>query len=291
MSGRNFPDLWARHQTTMVYIGAKYSIDWASSNRVAPLLQQAALKWFEESCTNAAKRLQGEAHDDPFANTSALERAISNMPSAVTTIARDLLPQKVGVVRMMPSPSSCFQIIVRPASWAEGVVCRRKNVEGQTHEPERIKMLAVTGLVHTADHRYVLGRRSLKGGVSSTAGAWHVTAAGYCDLAPFMLGGIWTCLEQELLEEANLRRSQDVSRTTTLGFSDHHQPESGHVEASILLETELVADEVIKRGADAKDRHERDEYRAFTRGEALELLRRDKFNPAGAATLMMALGV
>lgn len=273
MSMRKYPELWERHQTAMAYIGSNYSIGWAMANRFTPKLQQASLEWFR----GEVRRYLDSSHHDNDSITTRTSR-----------IAGDLLPQKVGVISYHVGGDD-FQLHCIPASWAEGVVSRRKNVEGKEHEPERVKMLAVTGLIHTTDNRYVLGRRSTKGRVDTTPGTWHVSAAGYVDLYEFdEEGDLVRPMLRELKEETNLELFTSLSML--MGFSDHYQPESGHVEASFLIHTYLTFDEIIARGADAKDRAERDEYRAFTADEVLDLLKTDKWNPAGAATVMMALG-
>lgn len=198
---------------------------------------------------------------------------------------RDLAPRRVGVFRYDEGPQVLHCV---PVSWAQLTLMSRAAMRDQIPEAERFHALAVSCLVHTADERLIVTFRSEK--VSMYPSMWHISAAGYVDLSYARdTQSLLVQVFRELEEETGLLPS-DIARIHQLGLCRHLPRESAHIEACFLARTNLSSSDVLERSLRAKDAWE-GKYSAFTEADVLRMLETERWNPAGAATLLFRFGM
>lgn len=87
----------------------------------------------------------------------------------------------------------------------------------------------------------------------------------------------------------NLER-EEVEELEILGLCEATEPESANYDVCYLARVKLSSDEVLERAKGAKDSWEGKQV-AVTQEEAIRLLETEKWDPAGAATLMTYFGM
>lgn len=248
-------DLWQKHQTRMAYVG-DLSFREPVSALLTPVLEPQIIEW--------AKGQEENKY-----------------------LVKDLLPRKVGVTGTK-SFLHYTEVQCVAVSWAQYQLMVRSEIRESLPEAELFKALAVSCLVLTLDGKLILARRS--GEVSQWKNMYHVAAAGYVDLASFLeTGSPEAHVFIELKEEVNLDR-EDVSGLRVLGMCEAVEPESANYDVCYLALTNLLSGDVIEKAKSAKDNWEGKQL-AVTREEAVQLLQTEKWDPAGAATLMTYFGL
>lgn len=199
----------------------------------------------------------------------------------------DLIPARVGV-SVSAAEKGMVDIECFPVSWAAYSVMADADSREQLPLLERFYCLAVSCLVRTSDGMYVLSLRSKK--VSHYKDMLHVSAAGYVDFqrahaSQSLLPQVFCELEEELL----LLPSQ-IDGVRQLGVCRHLPANSAVVEGCFAVTTPLTAAEVLERSQHAKDSWE-GKIHIFSAAEVQGKLKTEPFNPAGAATAVLALGL
>jgi len=201
---------------------------------------------------------------------------------------RDFDMTKVGVKSYNPATNEieCF-----PISWNEYTEMRDPKFRETVPANENFHCLSICGVVKTIDEHMVLSFRSKK--VSIYKDMWHVSAAGFVDLETAQIAQ--TTLFQfflELEEELGVLPS-DIIHVKQLGLCQHLVIDSASVEVCMYAETRLTSAEIIGRAKGAKDSWE-GKISTFPIDRLREMVGLEsevKFNPGGAATIIMALGL
>lgn len=199
----------------------------------------------------------------------------------------DLVPQRVGVFW---GDESCHGVIhCVGISWAQHILQRDPEIFNSLSKLEKFHTLAVSCLLKSGDNRFIIAKRSSR--VSVYANLWHVSAAGWVDLdIAFNTGRVIDQVATELQEEVNLDRKH-ISQLSQLGLCIHLAKGTNFMEICFLAETPLESQAVLELAQDAKDKWE-GKYHIFNRDELEGMIVGDEvFNPAGAATIMMALNI
>lgn len=199
----------------------------------------------------------------------------------------DLVPQRVGVLR--GSKFGAGILSCAGVSWAQHTIQRNPEIFNSLSYSEKFRTLAVSCLLKSGDNRFILAKRSAR--VSVYANLWHVSAAGWVDLdTAFKTRGVIEQVYTELKEEVNLD-CEHVLRLDQLGLCVHLAQGSNFMEICFLAETKLESQVVLELAQDAKDRWE-GKYHIFNQSELEGMIAGNEvFNPAGAATIMMALDI
>ena len=222
----------------------------------------------------------------PELNSETLNGMIEQRNTVKPFPTADLERHKVGVLHAYPGVRSHI-LACCPLSWAMYVLGQERT--GELSRAESFHRLAVSVMVTTVDRLYVLAKRSAVG-VENYPNVWHVSAAGYVDCRDLSSGdALRSAAWRELSEEMTLTAS-DTSTLELLGMCEHLTPGKSIYEVCFRTCTHLSASHVLQRAADASDAWE-GKHHAYSATEVTDLLRREKFNPAGAATLMMSLGI
>lgn len=194
---------------------------------------------------------------------------------------RDLAPARVAYIRRSESVIACA-----PMTWAQHIWSNRDNVRAQLPEHERLRAISVAVLVETIDGLFPLALRSKQ--VTLYPGYWHVSAAGYVDLKRAEPSrSFLPTVFAELHEELNLLPA-DIMSIRQLGFCRHLTPDVSSVEACFYAWTMLTSEQVRAASQSARDKYE-GKYSFVRREELQHKLWNEPFNPAGAATVLMAL--
>jgi hypothetical protein len=177
-----------------------------------------------------------------------------------------------------------------PVSWAQYVLMSDPIIRQNLPSLEQFRCLTICGIVKTADKKLVLAFRS-RTTVSHYKNMWHVSVAGYVDLAPARdEGGATQQFQQELEEELNILPSHIVSMKQ-LGLCQHLVQSSALIEICFAANVNLSTTELLARSRDAKDSWE-GKIHAFPISKVKEMFSlesEEKLNPGGAASLIMAL--
>ncbi|OHA17044.1 MAG: hypothetical protein A3C79_02050 [Candidatus Taylorbacteria bacterium RIFCSPHIGHO2_02_FULL_45_28] len=178
-----------------------------------------------------------------------------------------------------------------PASWAEYTIMRDKSAREALPPQEQFRFLAVCGVVETTDRHYALSLRSKN--VATHKDVWHVSAAGSVELSTVTDSrGVIFQFFQELHEELGVLPC-DIVTVKQLGLCDHLYGESPSIEVCMCAKIELDSHELLERSKTARDSWE-GKIHTFpidTVHAMLSLDSKDSFNPAGVATLILALGL
>lgn len=202
----------------------------------------------------------------------------------------DLIPQRVGIlwynlgIWAFYGDLPCVGI-----SWAQHTLQRDPEIFSSLPSSEKFLTFAVSCLLKSGDDRFIIAKRSAR--VSVYKKLWHVSAAGWVDLdTAFKTQRATDQVYTELKEEINLDPGH-ISRLNQLGLCVHLVKGSNFVEICFLVETPLASQAVLELAQGAKDRWE-GKYHAFSQNELKGMIAGDEvFNPAGAATIMMALDI
>lgn len=249
-------DLWEKHQTRMAFVGGNFRFREPQIALLTPALEAHIIEW--------AKGQEGNKY-----------------------LVKDLLPRRVGVTEVKHSRWSTG-VKCAAVSWAQYQLMLKPDIRASLPEAELFKALAVSCLVLTADSKLILARRSQD--VSQWQNMYHVAAAGYVDLVSFLeTGSPESHVFTELKEEVNLDR-EDVNELRILGMCEATESESANYDICYLARTWVDCGDVLERAKSAKDRWEGKQL-AVNREEAVQLLQTEKWDPAGAATLMTYLGM
>lgn len=197
---------------------------------------------------------------------------------------RDIIPHRVGVAAFRsPRAIQCF-----PASWAQYMLMSKSGVRKQLPIYERFHVLSLACLVRTSDGQLALSYRSRN--VSHYPDMWHVSAAGYADLA--IAEASRTAFFQfarELEEELNVLSSH-IATCRQLGLCQHTVPDSASIEICLFAQVNLTGEQLVERARDAKDSWEGKVY-VFPEEKVRQMLEEETFNPAAAATLMIYFNI
>ena len=199
----------------------------------------------------------------------------------------DLIPQRVGIIwgyGLYYGDLSCVGI-----SWAQHTLQKDPEIFNSLPSSEKFCTLAVSCLLKSGDDRFIIAKRSAR--VSVYKNLWHVSAAGWVDLDTALITqGAVEQVYTELKEEVNLD-PEHISRLNQLGICIHLVKGSNFMEICFLAETPLASQAVLEFAQDAKDKWE-GKYHSFDAAELEKMIVGDEvFNPAGAATIMMALDI
>lgn len=195
--------------------------------------------------------------------------------------ARDLEYHRVGVsdFEVENGTLNCF-----PATWGQWTLLFGKT-RGEIPEEERFDILSVVCMVRTADGQLVCCLRSRNNPIF--ANVWHAGAAGFVDLdAASESMSVLPQAFRELQEELNVFPC-DVHALRQLGLCYH---DGISYEILLCAEVSLSAAEVLERSATAQDSWE-GKVHLFPESQAREMLETHKWNPAGAAALMLYFGI
>ncbi len=196
---------------------------------------------------------------------------------------RDLVPARVEFISRGEST-----IICAPMTWAQHVWSNLDSVRSQLPLDEHLRAISVAVLVETSDGLFPLALRSKQ--VTLYPGYWHVSAAGYVDLVKAQESrSFLPTVFAELHEELNLLPA-DVVSIRQLGLCGHLTPNVMSVEACFFAKTTRTSSEVRAASQDARDKYE-GKYSFVNRETLKKKLFNEPFNPAGAATAIMALGL
>jgi hypothetical protein len=194
---------------------------------------------------------------------------------------RDMAMNRVGIAGLDRSEILCF-----PSSWGQYIVLSSENNRQKIPEGQCYKTLGLSCLARTRDGKLILSARSKN--VSHYAQMPHVSAAGYVDrqraqMSQSAVPQAFTEIEEELgvfpTEVLYLRQ---------LGVCEHSPADSALWDILYFAELKLPSDEVLKRAENAKDGWE-GKMSAHSPEEVRRMLENQKFHPAGAAALFLAL--
>lgn len=201
----------------------------------------------------------------------------------------DVIPRRVGVrsYSLDSPPSRRCLIKCAGVSWAQTMFMHNPKVREQLPESEIFHVLAVNCVLVTVDGYIVLMKRS--DSVSYCPGMWHVTAAGYADLASILHFKSIACeMLRELGEEANIFRDDVMGFVPTV-FCEHLTGYSIR-EVCYVADTKLTGEEVLKRARSAKDSWE-GKHVLFRKDTVRQMLEVADFVPSAAASLAYYLGL
>ncbi len=253
-------DLWKKHQVELCYAGKHCYLKFNDGTMFTPSLNEAILQW-------------RSSNGEPFT-------------------LKDLIPNLVAVPRNLAVNEYANETSIRcrPVTWAQyRTMCIADKERMPQHE--QFHVLSVAYLVVASDDFLIPAMRSRT--VSHYPNMWHASAAGYLELDIALGGGdkIFNAALTEIEEEVGLK-SNDLRDIGQLGLIRHLAPGSASMEFCGWTLSKLTAAEILERARNAKDSWE-GKHSAFTRDQILEMLQSDehRFNPAGAATLLMYLGI
>jgi len=194
----------------------------------------------------------------------------------------DLKPARVGFVRINNSEIDCV-----PMTWAQHLWTNLDEVRSGLPEDEQLHVLVASVLVETADSMFPLALRSKN--VTTYPEHWHVSAAGYVDLAMAqrsrsLLHTIFTELEEEINVSA-----RHVLFAEQLGLFRQTRPNTAIVEASFHAKSRLGSDEILSRAQSAIDTYE-GKIHLFSRDSILRMLETEPFVPTAKATALLTFG-
>ncbi len=196
---------------------------------------------------------------------------------------RDLTPARVSFNGRVLDGIRCS-----PMTWAQHLWSNRPDVRKSLPVGERLEALSICVLVETSDGMFPIIRRSMN--VALLPGYWHISAGGYVDLkkaegSQSPLPSVFA----ELHEELNLLPA-DIESVHQLGLCRHLTPSIAVVEVCFYVKATLSANDVLAAAASARDKYE-GKYHLRARSEPGNMVGHEKFNPAGAATTILALGL
>lgn len=248
-------DLWQRHRVELLIRG-EYNLIWADANEsYLPKTNDALVSWILDKIK--------EARGDHY---------------KLECLAKDVLLFRVGV-RHSGNSLRAF-----PISWAQFLLMTDDSAR-ETLKPENFYVFAVSCLIETADNKFLLSFRSKN--VSRYGQCYHISAAGYIDCSTEKKYNPATQVIKEIEEEIGLRIGE-YDEPVILGVCRHLVPNSAIIEACYYAKTHLSSKKVLKRSISAKDSWE-GRLSAYNAAEVIKLLESKKFNPGGAATILLTL--
>ena len=221
---------------------------------------------------------------DPFIMKWAKEHAKEN----ISRITYDLLPRKVGIVKIVKYNSLDIVLDYAWVSWAQIEVMAEKEIAEKIGRACQFDVLAVSCLLETSDQKFIMAYRSPK--VRTHPNKYHVSPTGYIDRDAFIktedpCGQVLL----EIKEELNIE-SHEIENVTALGVCAHTPAHQTFIDCCYWAKTKLSASEVLSRAQSAQDSWE-GKQKIFTREELCLLLEKGTMVPSGAAVLYLFLNL